>query len=117
MTLSPVQDIQLEDDVFLRRVSTLSTSSPTPNPISRPDTIQSDEFYDPTPEKSFVNKSRGNRKFGGPAASLMDHIGWKFSMATIPIQSNNSTTSIQESSPSQSVKEDELMVQPGVVGD
>jgi len=107
MTLSPVQDIHLEDDVFLRRQSTKSTSSQPSPPTSRLDPKTSDEFYDATPQKSFVNRSRGNPKFGGPAASLMNHIGWKFSMATIPIQSNASSTSMLDSPGMQSTMEEE----------
>ena len=108
MMLSPVQDAPLEDDVFLRQVSALSTNSPPP--VSKPAPVPSDELYSPTPQKSFVNKSRGNPKFGGPAASLMNHIGWNFDLATIPIRSNTSSTSMasaHETSLMESVREDE----------
>ena len=93
MALSPVQDVLIEDDVFLKRVSTQSTTTQL-TPSSRLDHLSSEDIFDPTPQKSFVNLSRGNPKFAGPAASLMNHIGWDFGMATIPIQSNNSNSSI-----------------------
>ena len=93
MALSPVQDVLIEDDVFLKRVSTQSTTIQL-TPSSRLDHLSSEDIFDPTPQKSFVNLSRGNPKFAGPAASLMNHIGWDFGMATIPIQSNTTNSSI-----------------------
>jgi len=108
MTLSPVHDAIMEDDVFLRRGSNNSSNSPTK--AARVSSVASDEFYDATPQKSFVNKSRGNPKFGGPAASLMNHIGWRFSMHTIPIQQNTSSTGtagVDESALVESVREEE----------
>ena len=37
--------------------------------------LQEEDVFDPTPQKSFVNRSRGARKFGGAAASLFRHYG------------------------------------------
>eukprot|EP00092_Neocalanus_flemingeri_P038433 GFUD01041840.1.p1 GENE.GFUD01041840.1~~GFUD01041840.1.p1 ORF type:complete len:1113 (-),score=288.64 GFUD01041840.1:486-3824(-) len=89
MTLSPVQDVLQEDDVFLRNASSKSTSTPSPQPSSRPDPCPSIDMFDPTPQKSFVNKSRGNPRWGGPAASLFNHLG---TFSTIPAQADTSKT-------------------------
>jgi len=86
-TFSPVRDVT-DDDVFERDEAVTTTSPATSSKDSR---LPSAEYFDatPPPQKSFVNRSRGKKKFGGPAASIMNHIGWKFSMHTIQAQADN----------------------------
>merc|ERR1719209_2666404 len=71
-----------------------------------------EEYFEPTPppQKSFVNKSRGNPRFGGPAASLMNHIGWRYSMHTIQGDESNDGIEREDedySSLVESVRDDE----------
>ena len=98
VTLSPVQDSGLENDVFLRRDDIVDHASHAATASCRGNHLQSseEEYFEPTPPpmKSFVNNSRGNPRFGGPAASLMKHIGWRYSMHTI--QGVGSSDGIEE---------------------
>jgi len=50
MALSPVQDVLIEDDVFLKRVTTQSTTTQL-TPSSRLDHLSSEDIFDPTPQK------------------------------------------------------------------
>jgi len=108
VTLSPVQDPCMEDDVFVRKEETVDHTSPA-SCISPNNLPSEEEYFEPTPPmKSFVNNSRGNPRFGGPAASLMNHIEWRFTMHTI--QGDTSSVESEEvgdkSNPKESDKED-----------
>ena len=90
---------QLEDDVFrswdddvIRRSPEVRPGdvSAVPEPRLSPLVLagelnsslqEEQDFFEATPPKSFVNRSRGSKKFSGPAASLMNHFGHQGTLA------------------------------------
>ena len=89
---------ELEDDVF-RRSPEPSPAARSPGDVSAAPELrlsplvqptaselnsslqEEEDFFEATPPKSFVNSSRGSKKFSGPAASLMNHYGHQGTLA------------------------------------
>ena len=76
--ITPVRKAELEDEVFQEQEqshSSLQKPSRHLSSVHNSSLQEEQEVFDPTPEKSFVNRSRGRPKLAGPAASLFNHFG------------------------------------------
>jgi hypothetical protein len=75
--LGMVTPVKYEDEVFTGK-SDLGQNIESviiPACASSKSSLHDDSCLEATPQRPFVNRSRGNPKFGGPAASLMAYIG------------------------------------------